>query len=567
MGKNEKRLTYIDYGEGLSRYLKKKLNLDTIKPARNREYFIELSNSLIIGFSYPFQNRAKLFHSRQHILKIRDKSTNLDKYEYYPGVVINYWAILDKDCPDFDRWIFMPMADVLKAIRNYEPIAGSEKYISNNHDWFGSIKPTKFFWMGDKNSESNYIPVSIDNFEIIKKNTMIITPATDNGRVHNKNLQFEIEEPWQALQAAQLQIEYNFIQRFVASLLTKPFVIFTGLSGSGKTKLALAFAQWLCAEENQCKIIPVGADWTNREPLLGFPNALEIGKYVKPDNGVLDLLLEASRTENTDKPYFLILDEMNLSHVERYFADFLSAMESGETIPLHSDGLEWKTTDGNWKEGIPDKILVPQNLFIIGTVNIDETTYMFSPKVLDRAGVLEFRITEEEMQKYLANPVKPDLESIKGAGGEMAADFLKKALQDYMDFDNQEKITECLNKFFTELKKAGAEFGYRSASEIFRFAAILPTVSKEITTDEIIDAAVIQKLLPKLHGSRRKLESVLKILAGLCLNDASKAVEILNEKKSDYTGDPRVQLPLSFEKISRMYHRALNDGFTSFAEA
>jgi 5-methylcytosine-specific restriction protein B len=190
-------------------------------------------------------------------------------------------------------------------------------------------------------------------------------------------------------------------------------------------------------------------------------------------------------------------------------------MESGEAIPLHSDGPERKTTDGNWKEGIPDKIAVPKNLFIIGTVNIDETTHMFSPKVLDRAGVLEFRITEEEMQKYLTNPVKPDLESIKGAGGEMAADFLKKALQDYTDFNNQEKITECLNKFFSELKKVGAEYGYRSASEIFRFAAILPMVSKDITTDEIIDAAVIQKLLPKLHGSRRKLEPVLKILAGL----------------------------------------------------
>jgi 5-methylcytosine-specific restriction protein B len=305
---------FEDYQSVLSKYLKKKLSLDTITSARRGLYYIELENSLKIAFSYPFQKRAKLFHSRQHILNIRDKSTNLDSYEYYPGVIINYWAISNNNGPDLDHWVFMPMADVLKAIRNYEPITGSEKYLSNNYDWYGSIRATKFFWMGDKNSESNYIPISIDNFEIIKKGTIIITPTTDDSRVHDKNLQFEIEEPWQALQAAQLHIEHDFLKRFIASLLTKPFVIFTGLSGSGKTKLAQAFARWICAEEKQYKIIPVGADWTNREPLLGFPNALEIGKYVKPDNGVIDLLLEASRTENDNRPYFLILDEMNLSH-------------------------------------------------------------------------------------------------------------------------------------------------------------------------------------------------------------------------------------------------------------
>ena len=79
--------------------------------------------------------------------------------------------------------------------------------------------------------------------------------------------------------------------------------------------------------------------------------------------------------DDSENPYFLILDEMNLSHVERYFADFLSAIESGEEIPLYGNN---------------DKLTLPDNLFIIGTVNVDETTYMFSPKVLDRANTIEF---------------------------------------------------------------------------------------------------------------------------------------------------------------------------------
>src|SRR5690606_3229743 len=106
----------------------------------------------------------------------------------------------------------------------------------------------------------------------------------------------------------------QLIKRFTASLLTKPFVILTGLSGSGKTKLAQAFVQWMCQDESQYRIIPVGADWTNREPLLGYPNALQPEEYVKPDSGVLDLIMQANN--HPDLPHFLILDEMNLSHVE-----------------------------------------------------------------------------------------------------------------------------------------------------------------------------------------------------------------------------------------------------------
>src|SRR5690606_12776113 len=137
-----------------------------------------------------------------------------------------------------------------------------------------------------------------------------------------------------------------------------------------KTKLAQAFVEWICQDDEQYKIVPVGADWTNREPLLGYPNALKPDEYVKPDSGVLDLIIQANSHPNL--PYFLILDEMNLSHVERYFADFLSAMESKEGIPLQPHKAE---------NGVPEKLEIPKNLFIIGTVNIDETTNMFSPKV------------------------------------------------------------------------------------------------------------------------------------------------------------------------------------------
>jgi len=362
----------------------------------------------------------------------------------------------------------------------------------------------------------------------------------------------------------------QLIQRFIASLCTKPFVICSGLSGSGKTKLAQAFAQWITANESQYVIVPVGADWTNREPLLGYPNALNKEEYVIPENGVLDLMIRAKlNIENSSeptKPYFLILDEMNLSHVERYFADFLSTMESGDSIPLH------KILPEPVKEQlmIPQSIKLPKNLFIIGTVNIDETTYMFSPKVLDRANTIEFRLTEKDLEDFIASDIKLDMDLLKAQGANMAESFMEMALQ---ETDKNLKAKESdLKLFFTELKKSGAEFGYRTASEIGRLMYMLKEFGE--TEDNSLDIAIMQKLLPKLHGSRNKLTKVLPILGGFCLKDNSKIKEDYLDKfvsnsltEVELKSDANIKYKISFEKICRMYKNAVENGFASYAEA
>lgn len=373
---------------------------------------------------------------------------------------------------------------------------------------------------------------------------------------------FRSKDFYIATQEAGLFFNPSLVDRFVSSLITKPFVILTGLSGSGKTKLAQAFAMWICKDENQYCLIPVGADWTNREPLLGFPNALEPKKYVKPDNRVLDLILNALKDENQHKPYFMILDEMNLSHVERYFADFLSVMESEMEISLHPGTSNW--------DDVPSKIKWPSNLFIIGTVNIDETTYMFSPKVLDRASVIEFRVTAEDMDSFLENGKSVDLMVIQGKGKEMAQDFLKIAGNKDYTQENKEMLKTELIYFFNELKKTGAEFGFRSASEIMRFAAVVNKIEPTWQTGDIIDAAIMQKLLPKVHGSRKKLKPVLETLGVLCLIEKTSdqnTIENLLKNLDVGSAKEKVKYQLSFEKISRMYRSLLDNGFTSYSEA
>ena len=356
----------------------------------------------------------------------------------------------------------------------------------------------------------------------------------------------------------------QLVTRYVSSLTTKPFVLLSGLSGSGKTKLAEAFAKWICKSEDQYALIPVGADWTNREPLLGYPNALNDNEYVKPDNDALDLLLRAK--ENKNKPYFLILDEMNLSHVERYFADFLSTMESKNSIPLHKMESEIKE--------IPKRIKLPKNLFIVGTVNIDETTYMFSPKVLDRANTIEFRVSDTDISGFLKNPNDIELEKLKSKGANMALNFVaiakgvkeKEAATPYK-LDESQQTT--INEFFIELQKSGAEFGYRTAFEISKLIYKLKELGLTDENDKL-DIAIMQKMLPKLHGSRTKLTRTLKPLAKLCLDKVDDEFDkkyFNNFENINFKEDKNIKYKLSFEKIMRMYKNAVENGFASYAEA
>ena len=359
-----------------------------------------------------------------------------------------------------------------------------------------------------------------------------------------------------AFSEAGLLLDPVAIRRFSVSLLSKKFCILTGLAGSGKTKIAEAFAMWLCASPAQYRIVAVGADWTSNENLLGYADALQTGVYRPPVNGALELMLRAHA--DTTNPYFLILDEMNLSHVERYFADFLSAMESSNApLSLHgvAAGLQAGGVGGAGGVEVPSSVALPDNLFIIGTVNVDETTYMFSPKVLDRANVIEFRATAAQMGAFLDDPVGIDLDGLAPQGVGFAAAFVARAqsdadiaaLVDTQGTAVAPKLKADLLQVFDALVGVGAEFGFRTAKEIARFMVIHKELSGlDWQYKDALDAQVVQKLMPKLHGSARKLDAELKALDTFATQHA---------------------LVLTGEKVKRMQERLVRDGFTSFAEA
>lgn len=311
---------------------------------------------------------------------------------------------------------------------------------------------------------------------------------------------------YRELESVGVLVNAIFTNRMLCAILSKQFLIFTGLAGSGKTKLAQAFARWICpravfpTEKNShYTLMPVGADWIGNENIVGYPNGLDNDTYItKP---ALELICHA--LANPTLPHFLILDEMNLSHVERYFADLLSALESGEEISLY----EGETRRANGKD-VPQKLHLPSNLFIIGTVNVDETTYMFSPKVLDRANVIEFRMEPEELATFLADPKAPKLADLDSKGAMFGEAFVQAAADRAITIPSsvKAKYEQAMLLFFNLLRQHNAEFGYRVAYEAARFIhfyKVLGGYGDEQTEwfDSAMDAVIVQKFLPKLHDA------------------------------------------------------------------
>lgn len=358
---------------------------------------------------------------------------------------------------------------------------------------------------------------------------------------------------------------------YFLSLRAKPFVILTGISGTGKTKIAQILADYICQDEDddmkekRRAFIPVRPDWMDNKGLLGFYNILDQKFHSAP---LLELILNA--TDNPDKPHFVILDEMNLAKVEYYFSDFLSIMESrtadnpeGEKIPLHSL-TEAKTPEGR---EIPQKIHIPRNLFFTGTVNVDETTYMFSPKVLDRANVIEFN--EVNLEGYSSSKFSESSFSLENPDvrnslmDSEVSPFCSSA--DYSKFkDLISEQTNPISDLLDLLKKFNLHFGYRVVNEISRFIWL----SKDLTGENFdlnatMDIQILQKILPKFHGTRGKLEEPLKELLTFCKGGEASQEEMGNQVAQAQGAG---LYPRSVRKIARMIKNLNVQGYTSFIE-
>ncbi len=330
-----------------------------------------------------------------------------------------------------------------------------------------------------------------------------------------------------------------FSRRYITSLLAKPFVILTGNSGTGKTRISKQFAEYLevldSNGEKNWLIVPVGADWTDNARVLGFYNPLAengLGRYEK--TGILRLIERANN--NPEIPYFLILDEMNLSHVERYFSDFLSHMETPDN-PFELDG--YRNTDD--EDEATGKLPYPENLFVIGTVNIDETTYMFSPKVLDRANVVEFKPDKEDVLNTF--DAAGSVAKVTPAKGGVAEAFLRLAKEirngeSKLEESQMSDVKEIFTKIYEISEKNGYEFAYRTVKEIRQYLNAAHELSDSWDDKELyraVDEQLLQKVLPKIHGNRKEIGGMLDELEAVC-RENGKELELSAKKIEQMKG-------------------------------
>lgn len=331
----------------------------------------------------------------------------------------------------------------------------------------------------------------------------------------------------------------SFSRRYITSLLAKPFVILTGNSGTGKTRISKQFAEYLevidINGEKNWLIVPVGADWTDNARVLGFYNPLAdngVGKYEK--TGIIKLIERAN--DNPEIPYFLILDEMNLSHVERYFSDFLSHMETPDN-PFELDGYRNKDDEDESTGKLP----YPENLFVIGTVNIDETTYMFSPKVLDRANVVEFKPDKEDVLNMFSSASQEIKITPAKAGVAEAFLRLAKEIRSGKSRVDERQMAEVRNVFtaiYDITEKNGYEFAYRTVREIKQYISAACELSGQWADAEIyraIDEQILQKVLPKIHGNRKEIGTMLDELEAVCKQNG-KELELSRRKIEQMKG-------------------------------
>ncbi|MEI6175355.1 MAG: hypothetical protein WCS43_00570 [Verrucomicrobiota bacterium] len=406
----------------------------------------------------------------------------------------------------------------------------------------------------------------------------------------------DVTGDWQALKGVGLASEAIQVSVISKSLLSKPFLILTGPSGTGKTRGAVGLAKVVCGGDCH-QLVAVGADWTDNRHVLGYLNPLEIdseGRPIYETTPILDLILHAN--DYPDDPHVLILDEMNLSHVERYFADFLSAMELEDkngALKLHAAGTA-VTRTGVPVEGCID---FPSNLFVIGTVNIDETTYMFSPKVLDRANVIEIHAEETALENFLKK-----IES--GVVGPEAKDykisFLEAAhvIQTEVEHDQVPPLPEAvrlaavdhLMALFRIMKRGRGEYGFRTGKEVIAYlrtahflagpeeAGRTAWAGEKVTPDSInwqnaLDEQILQKILPKLHGSRSRLSPLLGALAQYCAtgNEVYAKEHFPGDDGAapkrglkDACATPNPVFKNSYEKLKRMIDVLVEEQFVSF---
>lgn len=380
---------------------------------------------------------------------------------------------------------------------------------------------------------------------------------------------------------------------YLRAMRTKPFLLLAGISGTGKSRIVKQMAFDSCPDNaalrsdltspgNYC-LIEVKPNWHDSTELLGYESKIGGAHYQLTP--FVKFLAKAMLYPTV--PFFVCLDEMNLAPVEQYFAEFLSVLESRTKIDGHivseplikaeifaNKDYELKLQDELFGLGIKEEVIddgrqrliscalgedaqavydtlktqglrIPENVIVIGTVNMDETTHQFSRKVIDRAMTIEMNLPEGDPFMdffdngselvYRSEPTSP---SLYLATETKAADVVKALAEDNAEKTDwlKKEVASFLTRLNENLDGTPFKVAYRVQNELMLYFYQLWLENKSAKWREILDTAcdqiLMMKVLPRIEGDDELLEKPLERLATFCepYDNAQKKIKEMTDR-------------------------------------
>lgn len=383
------------------------------------------------------------------------------------------------------------------------------------------------------------------------------------------------------------QFAPNIYRPYITAIKSKPFLLLAGISGTGKSRIVreLARACWDTGSEDykvqkpkNFEMVQVKPNWHDSSELIGYVSRVS-GSPVFVEGDFLKFVAKA--WENPDVPYFLCLDEMNLAPVEQYFAEYLSVVESrkcGENGVITTDPILKKSAD-KWYQPLveeltdspdlqaqflEDGIAIPQNLIVVGTVNMDETTFSFSRKVLDRAMTIEMNEVD----------LRGGLEDRHEKIGKLEAVNLIGTAVEGVDIYNTNKdvcdtALTYLEAVNTQLEGTPFKVAYRTRNEFLLYVVNnLPynkdkdgnVLDENFVLARALDEITSMKILSRIEGDETKIGNLLDKLT------TTIAEQLKTVSGKDYSAkkdEAEKEFSVSLAKLAEMKKR-LESGYTSF---
>ncbi|ESU33416.1 hypothetical protein G3A_06370 [Bacillus sp. 17376] len=395
------------------------------------------------------------------------------------------------------------MAEAMKLLNEHGIEAGSNVYKVGSFN-----NETQTFVEGNEQVKKNFIDAALlfahasqklelPTDEQGEEVDLVDVPSEDTDLLEPN---FQFEEIYQTITNSSFTFSKEIIRDLhlnLTALDDKHFVLLSGISGTGKTQLCRLYTNAVYGLEYEDEnpyftIIPVRPDWTDASALFGYYSSFE-KRYVRTE--FLNVILNALKER--EKPHFILLDEMNLARVEYYLSDYLSAVESRKEIPLHQD---------DHIDEIPKKLLIPPNVYLLGTINVDETTHSISDKVLDRAFVMT--LSDVDFNSYW-DRADQDIKEVLGREFAM----LKELHQMLLTYE--------------------LHFGYRTMGEMLRKLFVNHQLPEEHQMESLkaLDRVISEKVLTKVRGDERIAEMLRKMDVWLEENLETDSISLKHVKR------------------------------------